>query len=54
MKEIDELIDELIDIAIELHARETSNNCVHTELLDKSWTELCERAIEILKIIGGK
>jgi predicted nucleic-acid-binding Zn-ribbon protein len=51
MNEIEELIKELIDISIELHARETSNNCVYTELLDKSWTELCERAIEILNEI---
>ena len=44
-------IEELLDIIVEVHAREISNNCVYTELLDKSWTELCERAIDILNEI---
>ena len=39
----------LIDIAVELHARETSNNCIHTHLLNYSWDDLCNRAIRILK-----
>ena len=25
----------LIDIAVELHARETSNNCIHTKMIMK-------------------
>lgn len=45
------IIDKIYDIIIELDARECSNNCVAVGLLDKSWTELCEEAIELLKQI---
>lgn len=51
MKEINERIEEILDIIVELHAREISNNCVYTKLQDKSWTELCETAIKILNEI---
>ena len=47
----EEIIDKIYDIIIELDAREHTNNCVAACLLDKSWTELCEKAIELLEQI---
>ena len=50
----EELIEELTKIVDELNARETSNNCVWAELTKYSWDELCDRAIELIKQLGGK
>lgn len=44
----------LCEITEELFAREMSANCPNTELRDFSWTELCEVAIGILKILKGE
>ena len=42
------LIDDLYNIAVELDAREFSNNCVVDNLQRFSWNELCDKGIEIL------
>lgn len=43
------MIDDLYDIAVELDARETSNNCVVDRLQQFGWDELCDKGIEILE-----
>lgn len=43
----------LCEIAEELFARETSNNCPNTALRGLSWNDLCEAAIEILEALKG-
>lgn len=50
----EELIEELTKIVDELNAREISNNSVWAELTKYSWDELCDRAIELIKQLGGK
>ena len=42
-------LDELNLIIMELYARETSNNCIVSELQTKGWVELCDRGIELFK-----
>lgn len=49
----EEIMAELTKIIDELSARETSNNCVWAELTKYSWDELCDRAIELIKQLGG-
>ena len=44
---------ELLEIATELDARERSGNCVISRLQSKSWQELCNEAIYILRQLGG-
>lgn len=44
---------ELLEIATELDARERSGNCVISRLQTKSWQELCNEAIYILRQLGG-
>jgi len=41
--------ERLLNIAIELDARETSNNCVVPELIGKNFEELCNEGIRILE-----
>ena len=43
------MIDDLYDIAVELDAREASNNCVVDHLQQFGWNELCDKGIEILE-----
>ena len=43
------MLDDLYDIAVELDARETSNNCVVDRLQSFGWNELCDKGIEILE-----
>lgn len=43
------LIDDLYNIAVELDAREFSNNCVVDRLQQFGWNELCDKGIEILE-----
>ena len=43
------MLDNLYNIAVELDARETSNNCVVDNLQQFSWDELCNKGIEILE-----
>lgn len=43
------MLDDLYDIAVELDAREFSNNCVVDNLQQFSWNELCDKGIEILE-----
>lgn len=50
----EEIIEQLTKIIDELNARETSNNCVWAELSGYSWDELCDKAIELIKELGGK
>lgn len=50
---MDKLTCELLEIAIELDAREASNNCVIARLQGISWLDLCDRGIEILKLLKG-
>ena len=40
---------ELLEIATELDARESSSNCVVAKFQGTSWADLCDRGIEILK-----
>ena len=47
--ENDKILDEINLIIMELYARETSNNCVVSELQGKGWDELCDRGIELFK-----
>lgn len=49
--ETTDIINKLYSIVVELDARECSNNMVSIGLRDKSWTELCEEAIQLLKKI---
>jgi hypothetical protein len=49
--EFDIKIDQLLEIVTELDARNCSNNCVIPELIGKSWSELCDDAIELLEQI---
>lgn len=44
-----DILVKLFTIILEIDARTTSNNCVNMELLDKSFIQLCDDAIEILK-----
>ena len=44
---------ELLEIATELDARERSGNCVISRLQTKSWQELCNEAVYILRQLGG-
>jgi hypothetical protein len=46
VKEIDKIIDELF-------ARELSSNCVWSELTEYGWDELCDKAIEYIRMIRG-
>ena len=48
---MDKLTYELLEIATELDAREVSNNCVIAQLQGVSWLDLCDRGIEILKML---
>lgn len=50
---MNEKIGELMNIILELDARESTNNCVFQELIDKSWNELCDRAIELFNQLKG-
>ena len=43
------MIDDLYDIAVELDAREVSNNCVVDNLQQFGWNELCDKGIAILE-----
>ena len=43
-----QIIEKLFSILTEIDARD-DGNCVVSELLDKSWAELCDDAIELLK-----
>lgn len=43
----------LVEIATELDARECSGNLVIARLQSKSWQELCNEAIRILRRLGG-
>lgn len=45
------LINELLDIGEELFARETTSNSIYERYQNKSWHELCGRAIAILEEI---
>lgn len=47
--ENDKILDEINLIIMELYARETSNNCVVSELQGKGWDELCDKGIELFK-----
>ncbi len=47
--ERDYLLDDLYNIAVELDARETSNNCVVDNLQQFGWNELCDKGIKILE-----
>lgn len=44
----------LCEIAEELFARETSNNCPNTAFRGLSWNDLCEAGIEILEALKGE
>ena len=41
----------VLDMVEELHARELSNNCIHSDFFDLSWEELCNTAMEMLEEI---
>lgn len=43
------IIENLFRILTELDARESSCNCVISELINKNWGELCDDAIELLE-----
>lgn len=43
------MLDDLYNIAVELDARETSNNCVVDNLQQFGWNALCDKGIEILE-----
>ena len=45
----DKILDELNLIIMELYAREISNNCIVSELQDKSWDSLCDRGLELFE-----
>lgn len=47
------LTEELVDIAVELDARETSCNCVMSKFDGVGWKDLCDRATEILTKLRG-
>lgn len=49
----DEIITQLSKIITELDARETSFNCIYAELTEYEWDELCDRAIDLIKQLGG-
>jgi hypothetical protein len=51
---IGSLTYELLEVAVELDTRETSNNCVIARLQGTSWVDLCNRGIEILKLLKGE
>lgn len=52
MGEVD-LTGELVDIAVELDARETSCNCVMSKFDGVGWKDLCDRGIAILTKLRG-
>lgn len=45
----EERLVKLYYITMELHARETSGNCVVSELVNKSWVELCNEGIRLFQ-----
>ncbi len=47
--ENDKILDELNLIIMELYARETSNNCVVSELHNQNWDTLCDKGVELFK-----
>lgn len=49
--EIEDIIDKIYNIVLELDARESGGNLLSTGLQDKSWTEICDEAIELLEQI---
>lgn len=49
--DVEKNIDEIYNIVLELDARESGGNLLFTGLQDKSWTEICEEAIELLEQI---
>ena len=50
----EERLVKLYSITMELHARETSGNCVISKLVNKSWVELCEEGIRLFQELKGK
>ena len=50
---MEKLTYELLEVATELDAREASNNCVIARLQGVVWKDLCDRGIEILKLLKG-
>ena len=44
-----EIIEKLMDIIVELDARECSNNSVIMELSGTGWTKLCEDGIKLFE-----
>lgn len=51
---MDKLTYELLEVATELDSREISNNCVIARFQGVSWVDLCDRGIEILKLLKGE
>ena len=51
---MDKLTYELLKVATELDSRETSNNCIVAWFQGVSWVDLCDRGIEILKLLKGE
>lgn len=49
--ETEDIIDKIYNIVLELDARESGGNLLFTGLQNKSWTEICEEAIELLEQI---
>ena len=49
-----EIIEKLFSILTELDARESTNNCVVSELISRDWIELCDDAIELLEQLKSK
>lgn len=48
---LEEKIETLFKIITELHARETTCNCVIKDLFDKSWDDLCDMGLKLLSEI---
>lgn len=49
----EEIIRELNRILDELEARELSFNSVWSELTGYTWDELCDEAVEYIRMLGG-
>jgi hypothetical protein len=49
----EEIIRELDRILDELEARELSFNSVWSELTGYTWDELCDEAVEYIRMLGG-
>lgn len=53
MMTFEEILNELYMIIDELDARESNCNSIYAELTGIPWDDLCDKAIDLVKQLGG-